>query len=94
MWHIWEDIGDVKSCLIPEVALGWDFSGIPNPISQIPGFLGFLSQKKSQMKNPGISGIFGIGIFFRVGSQNPKLFPVQDRNSSDFLTRKLLKNPK
>ena len=56
----------------PEVALGWDFSGIPNPISQIPGFLGFFSQKNPKSKIPGFFGIFGIGIFFRVGSQNPK----------------------
>ena len=32
----------------PEVALGWNFSGIPNPITQIPGF-------------SGIFGIFFVG---------------------------------
>ena len=49
---------------IPEVALGWDFSGIPNPISQIPGFSGFFSQKNPKSKIPGFFGIFGVGILW------------------------------
>ena len=79
----------------PEVAVRWDFSVIPNPISRIPGFLGFFPKKyqtknpgifgifpnKSQMKNPGIFWDFLDWDFFRVGSRNPKLFPIPDRRS-------------
>ena len=41
-WLKWDSNSHLRRDWRPEVALGWDFSGIPNPISQIPGFLGFL----------------------------------------------------
>ena len=56
----------------PEVALGWEFSGITNPIYQIPG----LFWEKSQMENSGSSGIFRFEFFFRVGSRNPNKFQI------------------
>ena len=56
----------------PEVALGWDFFGIPIPKSQIAGIWDFFSPKKSRRQNPEKSQIPGIGIFFRGKSQNPK----------------------
>ena len=42
--------------LHPEVALGWDFSGIPNPGIKIPGFWDFYPKKSQILKsqNPGI----------------------------------------
>ena len=53
----------------PEVAVGWDFLGIPNP-----GILRFLSQKIPKSVNPGIPGFSGIGIDFF--SENLELFGI------------------
>ena len=55
---------------VPEVALGWDFFGIPIPKSQIPGIWDFFPPKNPEAKIPKNPKSPGLGFFFE---QNPKI---------------------
>ena len=71
-----------------------DFPGTPNFISQIPEFTGFFT-KKNKGKLPGFLALKWGTEISGEGFQNPrdpKLFPVNDYNSSGFLTRKIPSN--